>query len=122
MKPAFPLTASLRKKQEHGSPVGLVIARVNDGQIEALLGEFGVNFTPTPEYLAALRKAGAGDALVKAIASARRFDATSGEPASRTKVLHYLEQTARLISENDASKTRGRAGQSVDTLGSRAGH
>jgi hypothetical protein len=85
--------------------LGLVLARVNDGQIEALVGEFGVNFTPTPEYLDALRKAGGGDALIKAIASARRFDAISGEPASRAEALHHLEQTARLISESDASKT-----------------
>jgi hypothetical protein len=85
--------------------LGLVLARVNDGQIEAQVGEFGVNFTPQPEYLDALRKAGAGDTLIKAIASARRFDAAGGEPASRREALHHLEQTARLLSKSDASKT-----------------
>jgi TIR domain len=85
--------------------LGLVLARVNDGQIEGLVGQFGVNFNPGPEYLDTLRRAGAGDTLIKAIASARRFDVKSDEPASRTRMLHLLEEIARLLSESDVSKT-----------------
>ncbi|HLW78546.1 MAG TPA: tetratricopeptide repeat protein, partial [Terriglobia bacterium] len=63
---------------------GLVTGGVDSRRVAMLVDQRGIDFEPTPAYLEALTKAGAGPALLKSLQSARRvITATpSREPAA----------------------------------------
>ena len=62
-KPLAPYAKPLNKAQV----LGLARGGVADRRLAALVKERGINFSPTPEYLAELREAGAGQNLIKTL-------------------------------------------------------
>lgn len=64
---------------------GLVAGGVDSHRIAVLVERRGIDFEPGPEYLQALRKTGADDALIDALKKARRILPAPAKPESAPK-------------------------------------
>ena len=83
----------------------LLLANLSNSHVANLVDDLGITFSPTPEYLAILGKAGADSALIQKVASAEQFKANpnahhaSGDVYENYQVLYHLERTVELLWE-----------------------
>src|SRR5690242_1017738 len=90
--------------------MSLVVGEVLDENVAAEIGKRGVSFRPTPAYLAMLKEAGAGEAVLTALRHAKSSSAAVEDDAE------MLEQLSQISKHLRAQEYREAASQATAAM------